>query len=55
MCRCSVRFKAKWVRGTEMVIAPKGDAPRRALIASGQPILGADGKKLGARWSPCGT
>ena len=35
------------VHNLEMVIAPK-DAPRRIILANGQPIFDAEGKKIGA-------
>lgn len=40
-------LEGQHVRDAEMVIAPKGGAAR-TLLANGQPIIGRDGRKLGA-------
>jgi PAS domain S-box-containing protein len=40
-------FGGETIRNLEMVIAPKGKKPR-TLLASGQPIIDAQGNKLGA-------
>ncbi|HET8549136.1 MAG TPA: PAS domain-containing protein [Bryobacteraceae bacterium] len=40
-------FQGETVRDVEIVVAPK-DAPRRTLLATGRPLFGRDGRKIGA-------